>query len=336
VDRCRLPVLDGIIECPTLRSDGSLLTEQGYDKAARVILDSGHLVVPTIPPEPTLDQAIASMKVVTDLLNEFPFVDDEGNISKVDQASASRSVAVSGIMTGVVIQALDITPQHGYDANSVSSGKSTLCDVTATVATGREASAMTLPTSEEEAQKAWISILMNGDQVMCIDNVEKGSTVSGGVLAKVITQGRFKGRILGTNVDANVSTKCLKLVNGNNLSFGFDLTSRAIKARLDAGRERPQERTFKRDIIAYTKEHRGELVAAALTVLRGYVTAGRPTGFTPSRFRQWDSLVRGAIIWAGQPDPYLTADAIDVADPERAGLAARARSPASSVRASRG
>jgi putative DNA primase/helicase len=42
----------------------------------------------------------------------------------------------------------------------------------------------------------------------------------------------------------------------------------------------------------------------------------------PSRFRQWDALVRGAIIWAGQPDPYLTAVDIDAADPERADIAA--------------
>jgi hypothetical protein len=324
IDESTFRVLDGIIECPTIRPDGTLLTAQGYDPQTRLLLDSGDLIVPAIPEQPSQDDAINRMSLFTDLLGEFPFVpDDRTPIGTLGIQCASRSAAISAILTGLVRRSMDRAPVHGADANSVATGKSTLCDLIAIIATGRDAPKMTLATDEEESLKAWIATLLQGDPVVCVDNVERGAVVGGGVFAKVITETRLQGRILGVNANADLPTNVLILVNGNNLTFHADLASRAIKARMDCGFEGADKRTFKRDIVSYARQHRGELVAAGLTILRAYIVAGRPkpVGFEPSRFHQWDDLVRGAVIWCGEPDPRKTAADIDAVDPERSDLA---------------
>jgi hypothetical protein len=215
---------------------------------------------------------------------------------------------------------MDCAPIVGIDAGDVANGKSTLCDVIATVATGRDAPKMTNPPSEEEAQKAWITMLMDGAPVVCIENVMKGDTIGGAVLARIVTEKRFTGRILSVNINADLPTNALILANGNNLTARADLASRMIKSRIDSGLEHAGERTFKRDIRVWTREHRGEIIAAALTVMRAYVVAGKPKEFTSSRFTQWDNLVRGSIIFCNQPDPYLTSAEVDENDPDRSDL----------------
>jgi putative DNA primase/helicase len=53
---------------------------------------------------------------------------------------------------------------------------------------------------------------------------------------------------------------------------------------------------------------RAQLVAAGLTVLRGYSAAGRPDMRLPpwGSFEGWSKLVRGALVWAGEADPGET------------------------------
>jgi hypothetical protein len=54
--------------------------------------------------------------------------------------------------------------------------------------------------------------------------------------------------------------------------------------------------------------------------LRAFVVAGRPgLGELESfgRFEEWSNLVRGALVWLGEPDPCETRADIDTDDPDR-------------------
>jgi hypothetical protein len=70
--RWRLPHVSGIISTPTLRPDGSLLADPGYDPETELYLSPG-FQIPPIPEHPTKDQAIAALKLLIDLLSEFGF-----------------------------------------------------------------------------------------------------------------------------------------------------------------------------------------------------------------------------------------------------------------------
>jgi hypothetical protein len=74
----------------------------------------------------------------------------------------------------------------------------------------------------------------------------------------------------------------------------------------------------------WVPEHRGELVAAALTIVRAYLAAGEPKVDVPNfaRFEDWSRLVRKPLVWLGMPDPCLTRRAIEERDPVREKLTA--------------
>jgi putative DNA primase/helicase len=302
-DQWRLPVLDGLVECPTLREDGSILTG-GYDRASRLLLDTNGVLYPMIPLEPTLEQSIAALKVLVTVLDEFPFIDN-----------AARSVALSAILTALVRHLMRGAPVHGFDAAGAGTGKSTLADVVSLIAKGCRAVAMSyIENDEQESAKAWLSILLAGDRIVSIDNVEPWQAVGGSTFNKITTQATFSTRQLSTNKNPVVSTDVLIMVNGNNLTFTADAVSRAIIARMNINMEYADRREYKRDIYSYVPEHRADLVVAALTILRGYWHAGRPFLAKESRFKDWDHTVRGALLWVGAADPMDTRAEMDLYD----------------------
>jgi len=83
--------------------------------------------------------------------------------------------------------------------------------------------------------------------------------------------------------------------------------------------ERPEEREFKiADLKEYLAQNRKPLAVAALTILRAYHLAGRPSQNLPAwgGFESWSRLIREAIVWARLPDPCLTRENVIANDPE--------------------
>ena len=104
VGEWRFPPAAGVITTPTLRPDGSILSAAGYDPATRLILMQPP-AMPDIAAKPTKDDAAAALQLLDALLTEFPFVD-----------AASRSVALSELITPVVRGAMAVAPLHANRA----------------------------------------------------------------------------------------------------------------------------------------------------------------------------------------------------------------------------
>jgi len=306
----RLPVLRGIVECPTLRPDGTILSDDGYDRATGLILDTGGVAFDPVPDEPTREDALAGLERFKAIIRQFPFV-----------GKGSRSVALSGFLTAVCRRSLPAAPMHGFSAPAAGTGKSLLCDCIAMLAMGRPAAALNQsgePDGEEE-RKALMSILMQGDPVVMIDNIAR--PVTGSRFCTILTQGTWQDRQLGVNDNITVSTRTLWLANGNNLEFREDISRRAILCTMDAGVEKPEERGgFELDLKVEVPRRRGELVAAGLTILRAFIVAGRPglADLTPfASFEAWSDLVRGALVWLGEDDPCATRVEVSAGDSVR-------------------
>src|SRR4030095_782597 len=62
------------------------------------------------------------------------------------------------------------------------------------------------------------------------------------------------------------------------------------------------------DLLRWIDANRARLLVAALTILRAYCRAGRPTQNLGSfgSFGGWSGLVRSAVVWLGLPDPCKT------------------------------
>lgn len=282
----RLPVLAGIATAPTMRQDGSIVWEDGYDPASRIIVDTQGVAFPPVPIAPTRGEARTALDTLIDLISEFPFVSDDDSASPSGTApSQSRSVALAMILTAVARPAFRSAPMFGISAPTMATGKSLLADIPAMIVTGRRATKMSQGASEEEDEKRLLSVLMRGDPINVIDNIAR--PVSGDAICTILTEETWRCRILTRSEMRDVPTKAVFIATGNNLAFREDMSSRAVLVSLDAEVENPGEREFRRDLKSYVPEHRAELAVAALTALRGYIRSlllARPGGGIDERW----------------------------------------------------
>ncbi len=302
----KLAPLTGVIDLPTMRPDGSLLSKQGYDASTGLLYSPGNTSLPVIPQSPTKADALASLNKLKGPLTGFPFLTD-----------ADEAVALSAMLTSVCRMALSAAPMHATSAPSAGSGKSILIDIASVLRTGREAAPIAQGKTAEELEKRLGSMLLEGDGCVAIDNCE--TPLGGEFLCQALTQPSLKVRPLGKSVMIEVSTAALFTATGNNLTFIGDMGRRALLCQLDPGVERPELRKFAFDPVQIVKKSRGEFVAAALSILRAYHVAGRPFQVAPlGSFADWSNLVRSALIWLGCADPCDTMDKVRKADPELA------------------
>jgi hypothetical protein len=319
-----LRVLNGIANAPTLRSDGSILDEPGYDPQTGILFDPLDVVFPPIPRQPTQAEAHTALADLKALIGEFPFAPDDPADTRLDAPSASRSVALSGILTTTIRRSIPHAPLHAFTAPAMGTGKSKLVDLAAMVAIGHEAPVLAQGKTEEEMEKRLGAALLAGDTLVSFDNCEQ--PLGGELLCQALTQPRLKIRILGKSENAFVlPINAAFFATGNNLEIVGDMTRRALVASLDARVERPETRTFKNpDPIQVVRDHRAKYVVAALTILRAYHVAGRPKmPNTPlGSFEVWSRWVRDALIWLGEPDPCKTMERIRIEDPRLQELAA--------------
>ena len=300
----RLPVLTGIINCPILRADGSILDLPGYDAQTGLLFDPQDARFPAVPSDPDRDMALRSLSHLKGLISTFPFVTE-----------ADHSVALSAILTALVRRSLPTAPLHGFNAPTAGTGKSMLVDLVSVIATGRPAPVIAQGKSEEEMQKRLGAALIAGDVLIAIDNCEE--PLGGELLCQTMTQTSLKVRILGKSVNAEVPSNAAIFATGNNLTFEGDITRGALRATLDAGVERPELRAFDRDPLAMVEAHRGDYVLAGLTILRAFHIAGRPQERTPlGSFAEWSRWIRAALIWLGEADPCDTMEQLRGADPK--------------------
>jgi hypothetical protein len=312
VDSSNMPELMGIVMHPTLRADGSVLDAPGYDAASGLLyLPDPSVKWPKIPDNPTRDDAVAAVQRLLRLLREFPFADGSA------PPGTSLSVAVATIVTVCLRKALRSAPGTGITAPTAGTGKSLLTDLATTVATGRPVPAMSHCDDPAEEAKRIHAALMEGTPVLSIDNVVR--PLKSDVLCSVLTQERFSARVLGKSETQVVSTAVSVIANGNNLIVGGDLVRRFLICRMDTGAARPDEIEHTFDPVEEARRDRGELVAAVITVVRAYLSAGCPSmGLKPfGSFGQWSTWVRSALVWAGCADPCGGRSAMEASDPER-------------------
>ncbi|OGS33036.1 MAG: hypothetical protein A2218_07845 [Elusimicrobia bacterium RIFOXYA2_FULL_53_38] len=305
----KLPPLLGIIGAPTLRPDGSVLNRPGYDDKTGLALLSD-FAWPAINEAPTKADAEAALRILRDPFSEFPFVTD-----------ADRSAILAAVLTAIIRRVLKNAPLFAISSPTAGTGKGLLADIVSLIATGHNAPAMPQGgNGEEELRKRIISILLSGDLIVNIDNIEH--PLSGDTLCSALTQENISDRLLGGNKTVKLSTTVLWLATGNNISFSGDMVRRGLMCRIDSGKEHPDQQEFSRDDLrGYVASKRTELVTAAITILKAFHTAGRPKQKLPSfgSFEDWSARVREPLVWLGLADPCLTRERLVEEDPIREG-----------------
>lgn len=287
--------LEAVIESPVMRHDGSILDAPGYDQFTGLLYEP-NAEFPPVKAEPTHDDARAAAALLLDLVVDFPFTSDP-----------HRAAWLAGLLTPLARFAIDgPCPLFLIDAPASGSGKSLLADVISVIRSGREMTRKDYPDCNEEIRKTITAIALAGDPVVLIDNV--ATAFGGSALDAALTGRTWKDRILGVSqMTPDLPLITVWFATGNNVALKGDIMRRIIPCRLVPDVERPEERTeFKHpDLIAHARRQRPELVAAALTILRAYVVAGRPDQkLTPlGGYGAWSGVVRAAVVWSTGVDP---------------------------------
>ena len=297
--------LAGVLTTPTIRPDGSLLIEPGFDPQTRILLRDPP-AMPTLDESPTRDQAERALANIEALLIGFPFCDE-----------ASRSVAISAILTPIARGGMACAPLHALTAPAPGTGKSYLTDITSGILTGQRAPVIAAGHNGEELEKRLGAALLGGQSLISLDNVN--GKLSGDCLAQLIERPVVEIRPLGRSNLVRVESRATVFGNGNNLQLTGDMTRRSLLCSMDSGVERPELRQFSFDPFRAVLADRGKYIAAALTVVRAYIVAGSPDPCPRlASFEQWSDRVRSAIVWLGRADPVETIETARADDPEQA------------------
>jgi Bifunctional DNA primase/polymerase, N-terminal len=304
------PRVAGIITTPTLRPDGSLLADPGYDPESELYLLPG-FQLPEIPEHPTEQDARAALKTLTDLLTEFSFKAERGEHEK----RLNRSIALSGLLTAQVRGSLPTAPVHLIVADTSGTGKSYYVDLVAVIATGRLCPVITALKNMEETEKRIGSVLLSGMPIVSLDNCTHD--LSGELLCQLAERPVIKIRILGRSEMPDCEVHTAVFATGNNIAFKGDMVRRGFVCHLEALEERPELRTFHQDALKQVAADRGRYVAAGLTIIRAYLAAGVPRVCGPfGSYPEWSTMVRSPLVWLGEPDPVSSMDASRAEDPE--------------------
>ena len=277
----------------------------GYDPGTRLLFKPDGEVFPPVPERPTRDQALAALELLKEPISKFPFK------SKVDEA-----VVLSMFLTGLVRRVLDYAPLHGMSATAAGTGKGMLVDLCSILMNGREAPVISIDSSREETEKRLGSSLLAGDAIAAFDNCS--APINSPLICSALTQRWTRIRVLGLSRQVDAPTSVLFTATGNNLILEGDLTRRSIRCELDAKCERPELREFDFSPKVVFQQRRGELVSAALTILRaGRVAELKPISPPLGSFEMWSAWVRNPLQWLGCADPCSSMERIYEGDPER-------------------
>lgn len=299
--------LVGIVEAPTLASDGRALTTAGFDAASGMHLAFDAKSLPGWKPltDADAEDAKASAEVLLDLIGNFPFVD-----------SSDRSAALAAIITSLIRRSIPASPLIGITAPAPGSGKTFLAEIVSVITTGRRPAVLSLGHDEAEDEKRLAGALLAGDGLILLDNVSR--PLNSDLLNQVCTQPVVRLRPLGGSTMVSVSTAAQLMATGNGLSVIGDLKRRTVLIRLDPKVERPELRRFDSDPMERALAERGRFIHAALSIPLAYLAAGAPdVNAAPfGSFGEWDKLVRRPLIWLGFADPLASAEILRDHDPD--------------------
>lgn len=279
--------LTAVTHTPVVRKDGTILDRPGYDDASGVLyLPDPGLSVPPVSAAPSAKEVRRAGRMLLEIVADFPFVTPH---DRANYLGALLTPLLRPLVPPPYKLVAIGAPQRG-------SGKSLLASVMRVLHGGVFKSEM--PTSDDELRKFVTSTLeQTTGPVVQFDNVM--GVLKSSVLDGLLTSAEWSDRRLGATEMVTIPNDRLWVATGNNVHIGGDLERRTLWVTLNAGVERPEERTGFAigDLEDYVRRNRGDLLWALLTVVRAWVVAGsqEPPHPTSDSFGRWVAVLRGIL-----------------------------------------
>ncbi len=292
----RVPLLRRIVTAPIFTRSGRLLDRPGDYEDGILYLPPKAFRLPPLPARPSEEEIRSAMDFINEnLLADFSFV-DEFEIAN----------CFAALLTPLVREMIDgPTPMFWVDKSKGGSGGTLLSSVIAAPILGAPPAGINAPRDEAEWNRVILSTLLRSPNVFFIDNCN--DQLSSEALAHAITAARYEGRIIGSSKNESAEVRCLWIINGNNLSFGWELARRVVRIRIDpkvASPDQQDSRKFvHKHLLSWVIAHRAEVMYHLLTLVNAWQASDRPlpADETPGfgSFDSWREVVGGILNAAG-------------------------------------
>ena len=304
----RVPRVERIVDVPVFGPDGELALERGYHEDAKIFY-AGEPMQGVSGWEDAdvrfADVEWARHLLLDEMLGDFPFADD-----------ASRAHALGMVVEQFVRGMIDgPTPAYVVIAAEQGTGKSLMAQACLFPACGRIDLLPEPEPTPQDFQKRLLSELIRGPRAMLFDNVTR--RLEDSALAAMLTSGRYADRLLGKSQILSFPIRHTTVFTMNNPEIGPDMRRRIVPIYLDAGVERPWERTGPSgaaawqhpNLLKWAEAERPRLARAAITLIQHYVQGWEGEGDryreAPTRmmgsFEEWSRVVGGIVTAAGVP-----------------------------------
>lgn len=229
--RAELPgvrYLAGIAVAPTMRPDGTILDQRGYDTATALLFEPTGGVLP-VPERPTHEEARAAADTLLEVVCDFPFA-----------LPAHQSAWLAAVLTGFARHAIaGNVPGVCVDANARGSGKGLLVDSIAIITTGHPISRSPQPKEDEELRKHITAAAIADTPAILIDNVT-GKFSYRSFDAAITCNGLWSDRILGRSERRVLPLNTVWFITSNNAALSSDTARRMLPIRLLSQVEHPR------------------------------------------------------------------------------------------------
>jgi hypothetical protein len=289
-----LPALDAITEFPVLSKDGRILTKRGYDPG------SATYFAPSRP--------LARLELDAHPRVAFSWLDEMLTDFEV-HSKADKTNLLAFMLTPVLRPIIDgPVPMAAVRAVKPGTGKSLLVTSALSVLMGRTPEAHSLGDDENEAEKRLTAWLMNGTQVVFLDNVPTGSILKQAALARALTASSWTARIIQTSKSPIIPVRCSWIATGNNLTMSDEIARRSYLIELAPTMERPDLRTdfLHPSLLEWVTENRAPLLSSLLCLVQYWTGEGMPLSDGPSLagFEEWSRVV-GSVLRTGGARYFL-------------------------------
>jgi hypothetical protein len=296
--------IEGILAGPVIDENGDLQNNEGYC----LVDDNGWYQAGKVEglelhADLSQQSCKAMAKRLLDILCDFEFNDP--TIDPVKWLVC--------LLSQVSRQLYQNSPLFIFSANVGGAGKTHLAKAIGIICHGAECIAPEWPAApekrEDEFGKANAGFAFSGTTLINYDNAPDGMILSSPVLENQLTAAYIEHRENHKHTTIGGRNWIQFSVTGNNIRPTVFLARRSIGISLQStsanpSRIDPSGFTYG-DFLSHIKKNRAELLKDALSIVAGYIRAGKPvqTGKHLACFEGWLQIPCSAARWATGADP---------------------------------
>ncbi|NDL58615.1 bifunctional DNA primase/polymerase [Phytoactinopolyspora mesophila] len=284
-----LRYLRGVTHTPIIRSNGTVLSEPGYDDATGLLyLPNRGLQMEEIPEVPTKVEVKESAALIHEAIGEFKFVSQ-------DHYANTVGLLLTPLLRELVPPPYKLAVIH---ASNSGSGKGYLAGISESLH-GQVFRAASVLTNNRESDDSVFSILRTTTApVVLFDNFRSEKPLSNHVIEALLTKATYSGRVKGVSENESFANDRLWMITANNLKYGGDLKRRLLWVDL----VQQKNRKFTHDLPVWVARNRAGLLRALLTLVRHWYVSGAELAElrgSQDDYTNWIRTVQGILDACG-------------------------------------